>query len=112
MQLVDDARRIQVEIRGEPVDIDVPPPPAHDLLDLASERAADDERRGGAHETPCSCGKPSTELKASLKSDRPDRSTYSRRAGSSHATCASRYDRKAIVRRSAAALPPARILAT
>src|SRR5690348_16070452 len=42
-QLVDDARRIKVEERRHSVDVDVPAAAVDDVLDLAAERAADDE---------------------------------------------------------------------
>ena len=58
------------------------------------------------------CGKPSTEMNESLKSERPDSSMYSMREGSSKATCLSRYDRSAILAPSPAELPTAMMRST
>ena len=43
-QLVDDARRIEVEERRDPVDVDVPAAPLDDVLHLGAQRPADDKR--------------------------------------------------------------------
>src|SRR5439155_10822251 len=110
-QLVDDPGRIKVKQRGDAIDVDVPLAPVDDVLHLAAERAADDQR-GGAHVTCSSWGNPSTEMKESLKSERPDSSTYSMRAGSSNATCRSRYDSSAIFAPSPAEFPTAMMRST
>src|SRR6266571_2341588 len=110
-QLVDDARGIQVQHRRQPIDVHIPAATVDDVLHLAPERPAD-HQRGRAHETVSSCGKPSTEMNESLKSVRPDSSTYSMRDGNSKATCRSRYDRSAILAPSPAELPTAMMRST
>src|SRR5438445_6753245 len=109
-QLIDDAVRVQVQQRRHAVDVDVPAAAVDDVLDLLAERAADDE--GSTHETSSRSGKPSTDTKESLKSVRPESSTYSIRDGSSKATWRSRYERSAILAPSPAELPTAMILST
>src|ERR1700681_2076511 len=123
------------------IDVDIPAAPVHDLFHLFAERPTHNESssplpllssrlrksfplprqgegQGGgtrslhSHETSSRCGNPSTETNASLKSVRPDSSTYSMRAGSSNATCRSRYDSRAIFAPSPAELPTAMILST
>src|SRR5712692_2244471 len=88
-QLVHDARGIQMKESGHPVDVDVPTTPCDDVLHLAAQRPTDDEC-GRRHVTGSSCGNPSTDMNESLKSERPDSSTYSMRDGSSKATWRSR----------------------
>src|SRR6202163_1552740 len=97
---------------GDAVDVDVPTAAVDDLLDLLAERTAHDQCGRGAHPTSSRWGKPSTDTNASLKSVRPDSSTYSMRAGSSNATCRSRYERSAIFAPSPAELPTAMIRST
>src|SRR3989442_4878557 len=109
-QLVDDAVGIQVQQRRHPIDVDVPAAAVDDVLHLFPEGAADHE--GRRHPPRSRFGKPSTETKASLKSVRPESSMYSIRAGSSNATCRSRYERSAILAPSPAELPTAMILST
>src|SRR5207248_4364900 len=84
-QLIDDAGRIEMQQRRHPIDVDVPAAPVDDVFHLAPQGAANDER-GRAHLTPSRTGNPSTEMNESLKSDRPESSTYSIRDGSSNAT--------------------------
>src|SRR5438445_3870641 len=97
-QLIDDARGIQVQERRYAIDIHVPAATVDDVFHLATERPAD-HQRCGAQETVSSCGKPSTEMNESLKSVRPDSSTYSLREGNYNATRRSRYERSAILAR-------------
>src|SRR5438445_1532801 len=68
-KLVDDPRWIEMEQRRHAVDVDVPLAPVDDVLHLAAERAADDQR-GGAHVTCSSWGNPSTEWTVSYTSRR------------------------------------------
>src|SRR5260370_7281039 len=109
-QLLDDPVRVEVQQRRDAVNVDVPTAAVNDVLHLFAERAADDECR--AHETSSRSGKRSTETKESLKSVRPESSTYSMRDGSSKATWRSRYDRSAILAPSPAELPTPIILST
>src|SRR2546423_6675616 len=109
-QLVHDAVGIEVQHRGEPVDVNVPATPVDDVLDLAAKRAADDE--GSPHPTGSSLGNCRALTNVSLKSVRPDSSTYSSRAGSSNATWRSRYERSAILAPSPAELPTAMMRST
>src|SRR4029077_19518204 len=92
------------------VDVDVPAPAIDDVLHLFPEGAANYER--SCHDTSSRSGKRRTETKESLKSVRPESSTYSMREGSSNATCRSRYDSSAILAPSPAELPTAMILST
>src|SRR6266851_5706976 len=87
-QLGDDAVGIEMQVRGKAVDVDVPASPVGDLLDLGSKCSARHE--GRPHDTASSTGNASTSTNVSLKSVRPDSSTYSSRVGSSNATCRSR----------------------
>src|SRR4029077_10473646 len=109
-QLVDDPVRVEVQQRGNAVDVDVPAPAIDDVLHLFPERAANHKR--SCHDTSSRSGKRSTETKESLKSVRPESSTYSMREGSSNATWRSRYDSSAILAPSPAELPTAMILST
>src|SRR5712691_12499004 len=109
-QLVDDAIRVQVQQRRDAVDVHVPAAAVDDVLDLFAQGAADD--KGRAHPTSSRSGKRRTSTNASLKSERPESSTYSILDGSSKATCRSRYDSSAILAPSPAELPTAMIRST
>src|SRR6266446_4621702 len=87
-QLGDDAVGIEMQVRGQAVDVDVPASAVGDLLDLRSKCSARHE--GRPHDTASSTGNASTSTNVSLKSVRPESSTYSSRVGSSNATCRSR----------------------
>src|SRR5579859_5542351 len=115
-ELGDDARGIEVEHRRQAVDLDLPAAALDDVLHLGTKRAAGDDGRGSlptlptvwgggpwlrsslgpeggntcTHDTGSMTGNASTSTNVSLKSVRPDSSTYSRRDGSSKATCRSR----------------------
>ena len=88
-ELVDDSRRVEMEQRGHAVDVDFPTTPVDDVLHLAAKGAADDQR-SRVHRTAANWGNPSTPMNESLKSGRPDSSTYSMRDRSSNATWRSR----------------------
>src|SRR6266851_4533965 len=128
-QLGDDAVGIEMQVCGQAVDVDVPAAPVGDLLHLGSKCSTHDQ--GGSavptrpfgptspqvgmcrpHDTASSSGNASTSTKVSLKSVRPESSTYSRRAGSSNATWRSRYDSSAIFAPSPAELPTAMMRST
>src|SRR4029077_11820880 len=94
-QLVDDPVRVEVQQRRHAVDVDVPAPAIDDVLHLFPEGAANYER--SCHDTSSRSGNRRTETKESLKSVRPESSTYSMRDGGSNATCRSRYDSSAIL---------------
>src|SRR5262249_16734328 len=83
--------RVEVgERRGKKGKVGGPVPAVGDVVVLPAERTKDDEGGGGAHPTASSSGKRSTATNVSLKSARPESSTYSTTAGRSKATWRSR----------------------
>src|SRR4029077_2165470 len=76
-KLVDDPVRVEVQQRRDAVDVDVPAPAIDDVLHLLPQGTAND--KCCRHDTSSRSGKRSTDTNESLKSVRPDSSTYSMR---------------------------------
>src|SRR5256714_1724163 len=85
--------------------------PKIDGFHLRAQRATD-EQGDRFHRTVSISGTCSTDTKESLKSERPESSTYSTLSGSSKATCLSRKDSSAILAPSPAVLPTERMRST
>src|SRR6185312_8384995 len=100
-QLGDGARDLLgtvVQQRGDRHHVDVPPAAARDLAHVHGERSAGDDR--GAHP-----GRASSSTKRSLKSARPDSSTYCTSRTIERASARSRWLRATIFAPSPATLP-------
>src|SRR5207248_3886632 len=104
----DDFLRIEVMHGGHAVDVHLPAALVHDRFDLFPERATN-EQGEVLHRNVSSSGNCSTDTNESLKSERPDSSTYSILSGSSKAICRSRKERSDIFAPSRAVLPTDRM---
>src|SRR4029077_6217545 len=93
------------------VDVDIPAVPIDDGFDLFPEGTANQERCL-THRSASSSANCSTETNESLKSARPESSTYSILSGSSKAICLSRKDSNDILAPSPAVLPTDRMRST
>src|SRR5438094_408865 len=88
---LDDFLRIEVMHGGHAINVDIPAVLVHDRLDLFAQSATD-EQGNVVHRKVSNSGNWRTEMNESLKSDRPDSSTYSILSGSSKAIWRSRKE--------------------
>src|SRR6202165_1337221 len=106
-----DLLRIEVMHRGHTVDVGIPAVLIDNRFDFLAERSTD-EQGDILHRSVSSSGNARTEMKESLKSARPESSTYSILSGSSKAICRSRKESSDIFAPSPAVFPTDRMRST